>query len=234
MFPLDAMKESKRHPYIVAIEGIDGSGKETQTELLSHRLKEQGKKVVTKSYPQYESFAGKEIGMLLSGESAISADLLDWKSMSLWYALDRWKDFQGMEKNLASVDFLLLNRFTLSSVAYQGARAPDNGGIDEWIFHLEHSVFELPQPDLYIILDVEVRTASENVFKKQAREYISASTQDVYEKDADLQRRVREKYLSWSSRNPDRCRVIPCQSQNGEMRALQEIHSDVIAAIPGQ
>jgi dTMP kinase len=225
------MKMNNGKPFIIAVEGIDGSGKETQTDLLTEYLTNLGKRVMNRSYPQYSSFVGKEIGRLLAGKSdETSATKLDAKSMSLWYALDRWYDFQSLQNTLPQVDFLLLNRFTLSSVVYQGARASADPEIGPWIFALEHEILGLPQPDLYIILDTSTRVASENVFKKQEREYIGTKVQDVYERDVTLQQRAQSMYLSWANANPNAV-IVPCQNADGSMKSTTEIHTALVTAV---
>lgn len=225
------MKKSNSKGFIIAVEGIDGSGKETQTELLHKYFLSNGKKVLTRSYPQYASFTGKEIGNLLAGKNAEnSANKLDPKSMSLWYALDRWNDFNSLEAHLNDIDVLLLNRFTLSSIVYQSARAGAEFGISDWIFKLEHEILRLPQPNLYIVLDTGTRLASENVFRKQEREYIGSNVQDVYESDVTLQHRAQLMYLSWAKNNENAI-VISCQNSEGALKSVSDIHSDIIRAV---
>ena len=78
---------------IIAIEGIDGSGKGVQYRLLRDALLARGYTVETRDFPAYESFFGQEIGKLLSGAEGTRADEVDGKSMALWFALDRMESF---------------------------------------------------------------------------------------------------------------------------------------------
>src|SRR5690606_11322964 len=118
-------------------EGIDGSGKTVQIKLIKEILVTKGYKVLELSFPNYNSFFGKQIGELLSGNSSVNANTVDVKSMSLWYAVDRWKEFQSV--NVSNYDIILLNRFTLSSAVYQSIRneSYDWEEITEWVFNLE-------------------------------------------------------------------------------------------------
>jgi hypothetical protein len=109
---------SQHRPHrILAIEGIDGAGKETQAELLRDRLVGRGWSVRMLSFPVYSSFFGQSIRQLLDGQLGagdVSADAVDPRSMALWYALDRWEAFRDPDLrragSAAREDCLLLNR----------------------------------------------------------------------------------------------------------------------------
>src|SRR5690554_4504651 len=117
----------------ISFEGIDGTGKTTQIELVKHWLIEKNYKVLIRSYPVYESYFGKEIGEHLSGKHKAS---IDPKSMALWYAMDRWNDYKKNKKEIEYHDIILFNRYTLSSMVYQVLR--DNGSkeLADWIENL--------------------------------------------------------------------------------------------------
>jgi dTMP kinase len=224
------MKIVDRRPFIVAFEGIDGSGKDTQATLLFQALVNESYRVFTRSYPQYTSFIGGHIGRLLSGAGTeLDASRLDSRSMALWYATDRWRDMSSYAE-IGELDFLIFNRFTLSSAVYQSLRSPNDISIESWIFDLEQNIFELPKPDLYVILDTDPLRASSNVSMKEQREYISQSELDVYEQDNSLQNRARNKYVEWAVANANAV-VVSTQEPNGTMRSPNDIHSDVIAHV---
>ncbi|MDD7687731.1 MAG: thymidylate kinase, partial [Clostridiales bacterium] len=79
---------------IITIEGIDGSGKTVQFDLLSSKLESMGYSVAKRAFPVYESFFGSQVGRLLSGADGIKATDVDQKSMALWFALDRFDSFR--------------------------------------------------------------------------------------------------------------------------------------------
>ena len=119
---------------IIAIEGIDGSGKTVQIELLQKKLLERGYSVSIRSYPVYSSFFGSQVGLLLSGSGGIKATDVDQKSMAMWFALDRFDDFKSFVDGDA--DFLLINRYVLSNAVYQSIRDGDwdKPDIVDWVF----------------------------------------------------------------------------------------------------
>ncbi len=200
---------------IIAIEGIDGSGKTLQLGLLQKKLAGCGYSVSVKSFPEYGSFFGRQIGALLKGET-LRADQIDSKSMCLWYALDRWQSFRDYVDGGA--DYLLLNRFTPSNAVYQSVRGIDAGMADnwDWVHELEQGTLGLPEPDCYVLLDVDPALAQRNVDKKGLRDYISAGTRDVYEAQAGLLLRARERYLSIARRQGNFA-VIPCMEDSRQL-----------------
>ncbi|HBV52952.1 MAG TPA: thymidylate kinase, partial [Clostridiales bacterium] len=107
----------------IAFEGIDGSGKSIQFKILRETMTRRGKSVGILDFPNYDSFFGQEIGRLLSGKEAVTASELDPRSMSLWYAADRWNAFREFEA--ARYDLVLMNRSTMANAAYQGTRCGD-------------------------------------------------------------------------------------------------------------
>ncbi len=206
---------------IIAVEGIDGSGKNLQVDLLYEKLQSRGLKCHKVSFPDYEGFFGTEIGKMLKGDEAVSAKEVDGKSMALWYALDRWNKFK--EINTADYDVLLLNRYTLSNVIYQSLNSGDKE-FEDWIFKLEHEILNLPKPDIYILLDVNQEISRQNVEKKGYRDYVGEKA-DVYEDSSDLMAAVRKLYLDYANRTGN---VYIIQSvDNNQMRPFNEIHDEI-------
>ncbi len=77
--------------FIIAFEGIDGTGKGTQMERAACRLLAAGRRVERLSFPIYSSFFGREDGKLLTGSDGVRADTVDGKSMALWFARNCWR-----------------------------------------------------------------------------------------------------------------------------------------------
>lgn len=213
-------------PVIIGIEGLDGSGKTVQAKKLRDFLEQRGKSVCMIDFPQYSSFFGKEIGALLSNAGTVSAMELDEKSMCLWYGLDRWNTVNRAQ--IEKYDYVIFNRYTLSNVVYQSARR--YGGLHQqfadWIFELEHIQLALPVPDLYIFLNTKSEFCSANVLRKGEREYVDGL--DVYEKSKDLQSCCHTIYRKLAE-EIDEVLFLECVDDQGSMRDMEEIHSDIIA-----
>ncbi len=215
-------------PVIIGIEGLDGSGKTVQTERLRSALCKTGKSVLVLDFPQYSRFFGKEIGALLSGKDGATAMELDGKSMSLWYATDRWDTIHKLP--LERYDYVIFNRYVLSSAVYQTARGC--GGYDraflEWVFALEHTRLELPVPDVYLYFDTQASVTGENVLKKGQRDYVEGL--DVYERSQDLLSRCHSLYRRLAA-EIEEVQVVPCMDADGKLNSIENIHEQALAVL---
>lgn len=209
---------------IIAIEGIDGSGKGVQFKLLKERLLSMGYSVATRDYPKYESFFGYEIGKRLAGNDGVSAAEIEGKSMALWYALDRYEDLKNYKDG--ETDYLLFNRYVLSNAVYQSVRDIDLGKLDivDWVMELEFSHFMLPVPDINLFFSMDAQKAEQLVHQKGFRSYVG-NTSDVYERSSSIQERASEKYLECAKRF-DNIAVINCMSN--DMLLPVEVISDKV------
>lgn len=180
----------------IAFEGIDSSGKTVQAARLAAALRREGYKVQTFSFPYYKGFFGREIRALLDGAGAVTAQTVDPKSMALWYALDRMVTLKrAASLTYESADFILFNRYTLSNVAYQAARAADLPGYEppldvaRWIHTLEHNALQIPRPNVTFVLNQDPQYA----FPRPPGDDRGAL--DVYERDLTYQSRVASFYV---------------------------------------
>lgn len=214
---------------IIAIEGIDGSGKSVQFKTLRDTLISRGYTVDCREFPVYSSYFGSLVGSYLSGEGGVRADEVDGKSMALWYALDRWENLKDYKDGEA--DYMLINRYVLSNAVYQGIREVDEGRSDlaDWVFDLEYNHFGLPKADLFIFYDVAPKQAGENVLKKGFREYVGGSRKDVYEESKNIQQRAREKYIQTAASRTD-VELIQCMGENG-LRTIEDIAAETLALL---
>lgn len=217
-----------RKTAIIAIEGIDGSGKTVQWELLFDKLVSRGLTVETMSFPNYDGFFGSRCGDLLRGD-VLRADQVDSRSLCLWYALDRWDRFKNHRDS--ANDCLLINRYALSNAVYQSIRDidVDQPDIWDWVRQLEHGELGLPEPDIYILLDVDPARAQRNVDQKEERGYVKG--RDVYEAAHGLLERARARYLDIAAREKS-IAVIRCMDEStGQLRAREAIAADVWNAV---
>ena len=158
---------------LIALEGLDQSGKETQARLLRDHLRGGGRKARVVSFPDYGTAIGEEIARALQGERDYGPDV-----MQLLYIANRHERRPDIERWLAADIALVCDRYVASSVAYGEA----HGLEPTWLADLQCF---LPSPDLTILLDIAPETATGR----------KAVDRDRYEADRALQGRVRESYL---------------------------------------
>ena len=168
---------------LIAIEGIDGSGKGTQLDLLSGQLDARGLVTFRISFPRYESFYGKLVGRFLNGEfGALGA--VDPHLSALLYAGDRLEAKPEIEAALSAGKIVLADRYVGSNLAHQSARLPPEQREEflAWLKKLEYGLYGLPVEDLVIFLHVSVREAHRLVGMKSARAYTQLK-RDIQEAD---------------------------------------------------
>ncbi len=158
--------------HLIAFEGLDQSGKQTQAELLRDRLKEQGRKARLVSFPDYGTSIGEEIARALSGERDYGPDV-----MQLLYVANRYERKPDLLRWLEGGLILVADRYTASSVAYGEALGLDPA----WLTAIQTF---LPPAAITIMLDITPETA---VTRKSV-------DRDRYERDLAMQGRVRESY----------------------------------------
>ncbi len=158
----------------IDLEGIDQSGKETQTRLLLREFRRQGLETVSLDFPVYSSRIGREIRAFLNGERNYGSQVVH-----MLYSLNRWENQNRIVEALDSADVVMTDRYTPSNLAYGLAK-----GLDlEWLANLDRG---LPEPEKVLVLDVPV----ENSFARKPKR------RDIHEGDHALLVRVRKNYLS--------------------------------------
>jgi len=215
---------------LIAIEGIDGSGKNSQLRLLHHELTTCGYSVYSTGFPQYESWFGKMVGQFLNGELG-PLDKVDPHFSALLYAGDR---FEAKSRIVTSLDrgaIVLADRYVASNLAHQTARVPAEKRAEflSWIEHLEYGIYDLPREDLVLYLRVPPQEAQSLVKKKSSRSYTD-STHDILESSIRHLEDAADMYDLLSKQSP--WATIQCyDAARGAMRMPEEISKDILSAV---
>lgn len=163
---------------IIAFEGLDQSGKQTQAEMLRDHLRADGHKSRLVSFPDYATSIGEELARALAGERDYGAEV-----MQLLYVANRYERKPDLQRWLDGGLILVSDRYTASSIAYGEAFDLDAS----WLIDMQKF---LPSAALTIFLDINPETAVER----------KAAGRDRYERDLALQRRVRDSYKRQAAR----------------------------------
>jgi dTMP kinase len=215
---------------LIVIEGVDGSGKRTQTDLLSRALVARGADCLTVSFPHYDSFFGRLIGRFLNGEFG-PLESVDPHFAALLYAGDRPESKPQLEAALSAGKTILADRYIASNLAHQGARvAPDlRGDFLAWLRRLEYDIYGLPAETLVVHLRVLPAQAQQLVERKAAREYTSLK-RDLLESDLTHLEQAARVYESLAA-EPNWVTVECLDAATQSMRSPEEIHRDVLAIV---
>jgi dTMP kinase len=214
---------------IIAIEGIDGSGKGTQSRLLVEALQAEGKTVSLLSFPRYsDTRFGAAIGDFLNGRFGDLDTVSPWL-ISVLYAGDRFESKTTIEQAIAENDLLLFDRYTSSNIAHQGAKVQDaeRDEIIRWIEEIEHDVFGLPRPELNLLLDVSVQTSQALIRRKAPRDYTEAAA-DLQESNVAYMTGVHACYQQLADR-PD-WKKVACEDSSG-VKPVEVIAKEVREAV---
>ncbi len=215
-------KEPLEQGLFIVIEGSDGSGKKTQTRLLTKNLKAEGHAVKTLEFPNYKSESCYFVKRYLNGDYG-SADEVDPRTASLFFALDRFDLKSEIETAFNEGLIVVSDRFAAANLAHQGTKIKEHQErleFFEWLDQLEFGILKIPRPTVYLVLDVPVEISMELLRK---RHELDGTTADIHEKDYEHQKISRDIYLELHQSYPENFKLINCVSAAGEILTENEI-----------
>lgn len=211
---------------LIVIEGLDGSGKSTQLELLPQNLLKNGIESKTVSFPDYDSDSSALVKMYLSGAFGNHPDDVNAYAASLFYAVDRFASFKtnwGSYYNQNGV--IISGRYTTSNAVHQTSKLPPEmwQGFLDWLYELEYNKVGIPKPDKVIFLDMPVEVSQKLLSHRYAG---NEDKKDIHESDTNYLDNCRKaamftaQYSGWT--------VIPC-AENGQARSIEDISNDILS-----
>lgn len=210
---------------LIVIEGLDGSGKSTQLELLPQNLLKQGIESKTVSFPDYDSDSSALVKMYLGGRFGTKPDDVNAYAASLFYAVDRFASYKtnwGEYYNQNGV--IVSGRYTTSNAVHQTSKMPESDwqGFLDWLYDLEYNKVGIPKPDKVIFLDMPIEVSQKLL---SGRYKGDEAKKDIHESDTAYLDKCRKaamftaKYSGWT--------IIPC-AKDGEPRSIEDIANDVL------
>lgn len=215
---------------LIAVEGIDGSGKGTQSARLVEALRSAGHSAALLSFPRYQDTRfGQQIGRFLNGQFG-ELDQVHPVLVSLLFAGDRFESRQLILDQLARHDVVVCDRYVASNMAHQGAKtsSQDLPALLDWIQFVEFQQHQLPQPDLVLWFDLPATVAQELIHRKNQRSYTDRVA-DLQEADTGYLERVRGVYARLAEANPQWRRISVMQAES--CRSIDEIATEAWSVV---
>lgn len=203
---------------LIVIDGIDGSGKTTQVELLKQASGLQGQALQVISFPRYEdNIYGKLIKRYLEGEFG-DINQVNPYLMALAFAGDRLLAKPQIDGWLSEGKIVIANRYVSASKAHMGANLPEGERSEfiKWLDELEYETNGMPKEDLTILLTVDPKIGQKNILGKHT---------DIHEENLQHLEQANRIYLSLAKKE-DNWYVVDCM-EDGQMKPREEIHQAI-------
>lgn len=221
---------------IIVIDGIDGSGKRTQAELLYNLLKSKGYNVHKMSFPVYDSDSSALVRMYLNGEFGTDAEQLNHYVCSTFYAVDRiiqyitnWKKIYDQKDSI-----LIFDRYISANAIHQGAKiksVKEREQFYRWLYEYEVGLLGLPREDITIILDVPVSKSKELLEKRYKAK---GGKKDIHEINLDYldasYKSLMSAFIAYKNAGYN-WRRVKCVDDFGNLRNEKDILKDIIKLI---
>lgn len=210
---------------LIVIEGLDGSGKATQSNLLYEKLLAEGKPVRKVSFPAYDSESSALVKMYLAGDFGKDPGDVNAYAASSFFTVDRFASYKSDWGNFyREGGIVIADRYTTSNAIHQCSKLPREewDGYIDWLFAFEFRLMGIPAPDKVIYLKVDPAVSQKLMTKRyqgdESKKDIHESNLEYLEKSRQAAQYCAEK-LGW--------KTIQCD--DGEnMRTIEQIHADVM------
>ncbi len=211
---------------LIVIEGLDGSGKSTQLELLPKGLKEKGIACQTVSFPNYDDDSSALVKMYLAGQFGSKPGDVNAFAASCFYACDRYASFKKDWGNYYEKGGIIVSgRYTTSNAVHQCSKLPESEweGFLSWLYDFEYRKLGIPAPDKVIFLDMPTEVSQKLLDKRYSAD---GGKKDIHECDIEYLNKCRKaalftaEYSGWVK--------ISC-AKDGEPRTIEDIAADVLA-----
>lgn len=174
---------------LIAVEGLDGAGKNTLVAGVTNELTRRGAAVSTFTFPRYGASVVADVASeALHGQHGDLRESVH--AMALLFALDRADAASQIRSALTEHDVVILDRYVASNAAYSAGRLRQDasGDVVTWVTDLEFGRFDVPVPDQHLLLGVPATVAMQRARSRETTD--PTRVRDAYERDDDLQMRV--------------------------------------------
>ena len=211
---------------LIVIDGTDGSGKATQTELLLERLRRDGYRVECADFPQYGKRSAAMVEDYLNGKFGTVKEVGPYRA-SIFYAIDRFAASFQIRQWLEEGKIVISNRYVSANMGHQAGTILDSKERDqylEWLHHLEFEIFKIPRPDATILLYMPPAIGQTLVDKKGNREYVHGNKRDILESDLEHLNNAAQAYLYCAKKF--NWPIVHCAPAN-KLLSKEQIHEEL-------
>lgn len=213
---------------LIVIEGLDGSGKSTQLELLEQNLNNIGIDCKAISFPNYDSPSSTLVKMYLKGDFGSKPNDVNAFAASVFYTVDRYAGFKSdWGKYYGAGGTIVSGRYTTSNAVHQCSKLPESQWEEflGWLYDFEYNKIGIPEPDKVIFLDMPIEVSQKLLTKRYKGD---ENKKDIHESDTEYLAKCRKAAIFTA--NFSNWEIIPC-SQNGEARTIEDIAADVLNSV---
>lgn len=216
---------------IIVIDGVDSSGKESQTLKLYERLREENYNIRKISFPNYESQSSSLVKMYLNGDFGKNPGDVDSYIASTFFAVDRYASYKtDWSEFYENGGIILFDRYTTSNMVHQAAKLYNSEEKDkflDWLWNLEFKIYKLPEPDCVLFLDMPPEFG-QKLMKERANKFTGTKQKDIHESN--------QEYLINSYNNAlyvaNKYKWIKINCVHNErIRTIQEIHNSIYSEV---
>lgn len=216
---------------LIAIDGVDASGKQTQTTLLLSRLEKEGREVKMVSFPAYDKPSSILVKMYLNGEFGENPSDVNAYATSTLFAADRFATCRtdwGTDYNRGTI--ILADRYVSSNLIHQASKINDTDEKEKflmWLDDLEYGIYNLPRPDVTIFLDMPPEYGAE-LMSGRLNKSNGDDKKDIHESDFSYLEKSYENAMFVAKKfNWKRISCI----KDGQIRSVDEIHEDIYSIV---
>lgn len=209
---------------LIVIEGLDGSGKGTQTELLYKKLKEKNTNITKLTFPDYNNPSSSLVKLYLDGSFGSKPEDVNSYAASTFYSVDRVASYlQFWQKDYKNGNIILADRYSTSNIIYQMSKMNKSEYDDfiNWLEDFEYNKLEIPKPDLVIYLDVLPEISQKLLLKRYNGK---EEKKDLHEKNIEFLNQCRKSALYAADKL--NWKVISCVD-NGKIKSIDSIFNEI-------
>ena len=213
---------------LIVMEGLDGSGKGTQTALLAEALRSAGVPVRTITFPDYDSLSSSLVKMYLAGDFGKDPGSVNAYAASSFYAVDRFASYRtAWQKDYEDGTVILADRYVTSNMVFQMGKLPREEweNFARWLDDFEYNKLGLPRPNAVVYCDMPIEVSQVLLAKRYNGD---ESKKDIHEQNMAFLSHCRDGAMAaagWFG-----WKWIHC-ARDGAPRPVEEIHGEILQLV---